>query len=143
MNLIKYLTAVAGLAVAALPAMAADLTVNVEGIRASDGRLYVSLQTREQFMKNDGTYGVMVDAPAAGSAAPVITGIAPGDYAVSVWHDDNANGTFDMGARGPLDGWAMIGGETMGAPPSFDDAKLTIGESNTSATVTMIYGRDE
>ncbi|MGB3722538.1 MAG: DUF2141 domain-containing protein [Pacificimonas sp.] len=125
----------------AMVAQAASLTVNIEKVRAGSGPVYVSLQTEDQFMKNDGKYGVIVETPGTGSISPVIEGIAPGTYAISVWHDDNGNGQFDMGARGPLDGWAMIGGETMTAAPAFAEASLTIGEADARADVTMIYGR--
>ncbi|MBV7255647.1 DUF2141 domain-containing protein [Pacificimonas sp. WHA3] len=125
-----------------LPSGAADLTVNIDGVRDAPGKLYVSLQTQSQFMKDEGAYGVMIDSPAAGVSSPTVTGIAPGTYAITVWHDDNDNGEFDMGERGPLDGWAMIGGTSMRAEPTFAQTSLTIGEADESVSVVMIYGRE-
>ncbi|MGB7406467.1 MAG: DUF2141 domain-containing protein [Pacificimonas sp.] len=131
----------ASFAMVTLPAAAATLTVDVENVRQADGKLYVSLQTADQFMKNDGTYGTIVEAPAAGTVSVPVSGVAPGTYSISVWHDDDGNGEFDMGERGPLDGWAMLNGETMRAAPTFEATSLVIGESDQSAAVTMIYGR--
>lgn len=123
----------------AAPAHAAGLEVRLDNVRDAGGTLYVSVQTRDEFMRETATAGEIVEAPAAGSHAFSFD-VPPGDYAISVWHDDNANGRFDMGADGmPADGWAMIGGEALRAEPGFDEVKTTVPEAGAAATLTMIY----
>ena len=120
-------------------AAAADLTVTVEGVEARGGTFFVSVQTEAEFMGQSGTDGSVTRAPGAGTLTRTYD-LPPGEYAVTVWHDDDGNGEFDMGPGGmPLDGWAMSG--TMAGMPSFQAAKVTVGEDGAAATMSMTYGR--
>jgi uncharacterized protein (DUF2141 family) len=134
------LTALAGLAVAA-PAYAAPLTVDLEGVRGAGGRLYVSVQTREQFMKDRGVAGSVVTAPQAGVHRFAFE-LPAGEYAVSVWHDDNGNGAFDKGEHHmPLDGWAMTNSAALRGEPTFDQVKTMVGDRPAALRLAMTYGR--
>lgn len=132
------------LAIAALPAAAsaAPVRLDLSGIRAARGDLYVSLQTRAQFMQPTGSYGTIVRKPAAGSRVVTLEGVAPGDYSVSVWHDINANGKWDSDERGiPLDGWAMVNGDALRAKPTFEQVSFAVGEGPKVLKLNMRYGR--
>ena len=134
------LTAVAA-AFAGAPAFAAPLTVDLEGVRASSGRLYVSVQTREQFMKDKGVAGSIMSAPQAGSHRFAYD-LPAGEYAVSVWHDDNGNGRFDKGENHvPLDGWAMTNSAALRGEPTFDQVKTLVGAGPAGLRLAMTYGR--
>jgi uncharacterized protein (DUF2141 family) len=124
--------------IAAASAQAAPMTITVDGIEARGGRLYVGVQTEAQFMKDDGVAGQIVDAPAAGSQTFQFD-LPEGVYSVSIWHDFNGNGQFDMGERGPTDGWAMINGETMRGAPAFADASFSLPASGAARSLTVIY----
>ena len=120
-------------------AAAADLTVTVEGVEARGGTFFVSVQTEDEFMGDSGTDGSMISTPEAGTLTRTYD-LPPGEYAVTVWHDDDGNGAFDMGPNGmPLDGWAMSG--TMNGMPTFETAKVTVGEDGAKTSMTMTYGR--
>ena len=137
---LSYLIA-AGLAAAAAPAAAADLTVELGGVRAAPGKLYVSVQSREQFAKNDGAAGSVLSAPQAG-AHRFSFSVPEGEYAVSVWHDENGNGQFDKDERHmPLDGWAMTNGEALRGEPTFDAVKTRVGTGAATVRLSMIYDR--
>ena len=124
---------------AAASVQAAELSVTVEGVEDRGGQLFVSVQTAAEFMGQSGTDGSVIASPEAG-ATTVSYDLPPGEYAVTVWHDDDANGQFDFGPGGmPLDGWAMSG--TMNGAPSFADAKVVVDEDGASVTMTMTYGR--
>ncbi len=139
MTPMKTLMAAAAALAAAGTAVAAPLTVNLEGIEARGGKLYVSVQTEAQFMKNDGVAGEIVDAPQAGAKSFTFD-LPEGAYSISIWHDFNANGQFDMTEAGPpADGWAMINGETMRAAPTFGEASLTLPAGGTEATLKVLY----
>lgn len=121
-------------------ASGAPLTVNVEGVKARDGAFYVSVQTEEQFMKNAGTAGEIIAQVAEGTFTGTYD-VPPGNYAISIWHDDDGNGAFDSTEDGmPLDGWAMSGGQLAG-PPSFDDVSVEVTEAGAATTLTMSYHR--
>ncbi len=57
MTPIKTLIAAAAAIAAAGAAAAAPLTINVEGIEARGGSLYVGVQTEAQFLQNGGIAG--------------------------------------------------------------------------------------
>ena len=120
-------------------AAAAPLTVTIDGVEDRGGTFYVSVQTEADYMKPTGTDGTVADAPGIGTVAYAYD-VPPGDYAVTVWHDDDGNGQFDYGPDGmPADGWALSGMAANG--PSFEAAKVTVDEDGASVTVSMTYGR--
>ncbi len=139
MTLMKTLMAAAATLATAGMATAAPLTIHVEGIEARGGVLYVGVQTEAQFMQNAGIAGEIVNAPQAGSQTFTYD-LPEGAYAISIWHDFNANGQFDLTEAGPpADGWAMINGEAMRAAPTFGEASLTLPTAGTSTTLKVIY----
>jgi uncharacterized protein (DUF2141 family) len=117
----------------------APLSVTLEGVEARGGKLYVSVQTEEEFMENRGTAGDIVDGPDAGTHDFTFD-LAPGTYAVSVWHDYNGNGQFDMSDAGmPIDGWAMSGTMPAGEP-AFSDTAVVVPAEGKSISLSMSYG---
>lgn len=132
--------ALCALAIAA-PAQASPLNVELDGVRSAGGRLYVSVQTREQFMQDAGAAGSVVTAPAAGSHRFGYD-LPAGEYAVSVWHDDNGNGRFDKDEDFiPLDGWAMTNGSELRGEPTFEQVRIVLDAAPASVRLSMTYGR--
>lgn len=135
-----FLTAIGALAIAA-PAHAGNLIVHLDGVRGTGGTLFVSVQTRAEFMQERGTAGSVLSSPQSG-AHQFSFAVPAGEYAVSVWHDDNGNGRFDKNdSHMPLDGWAMTNSEGLRGEPSFDQARMRIGEAPSSVRLSMAYGR--
>jgi uncharacterized protein (DUF2141 family) len=129
------------LAGAASAGEAAPVTVELDGVRDGGGPLYVSVQTREQFMQDAGTDGTIVQAPRAG-AHRFTYDLPAGQYVVSVWHDDNGNGAFDKDSRHmPLDGWALTNSAALRGEPSFDQVKFATGGQPMTLRLSMTYGR--
>ncbi|MBB4659482.1 DUF2141 domain-containing protein [Parvularcula dongshanensis] len=119
---------------------AAPLSVTLEGVEARGGTVYVSVQTEDQFMGEASIASEEIPSPRAG-AHVVSFDLPQGRYAVSVWHDDDANGSFDMGPGGmPLDGWAISGPPLMGMP-TFEGTAIETGEGGIETTLRMTYGR--
>jgi uncharacterized protein (DUF2141 family) len=142
MNPIFKILAAASMLALPAAAHAGDVEVDLTGVRAG-GTLYVQLQTRDQFMTASRAYGEMVRAPAAGGVSLTLKDVAPGDYAVTVWHDDNANNRFDVDpATGrPADGWATVNAEALRGPPLFDQVKSTVGAEPVTIALPLHYGR--
>jgi uncharacterized protein (DUF2141 family) len=142
MKRIFKMLATAALLTAPAMAEAADVKVDLSGVRAG-GTIYVQLQTRGQFMTVARAYGEIVHAPTAGAVSLILKDVAPGDYAVTVWHDDNGNQTFDVDpASGrPSDGWASLNAEALRGPPAFDQVKSTVGDTPLTLALPMHYGR--
>ncbi|HEX8214938.1 MAG TPA: DUF2141 domain-containing protein [Allosphingosinicella sp.] len=137
---LTFLAPLIGLAIAA-PAYAQTLTVELEGVRSAKGTLYVSVQTREQFMQDKGVAGSVVTGAGAG-AHRFTYDLPAGEYAVSVWHDDNGNGQFDKNERHmPMDGWAMVGSGKLRGEPRFEQVSTAIGKAPATVRLDMTYGR--
>lgn len=125
---------------AATAAQAGDVVVTVSGVQARGGTVLAGLQTREQFMKTDGVNGARAESPRAGVLTLTIKNVAPGDYALGVLHDEDGNGVLKLAANGmPAEGVAMVGGEALRGPPTFDQVKFTVPANGAAVKAAMIY----
>ena len=134
------LAAVAALSLAA-PAMAEDVTVTLTGVQARGGVLLATLQTQGQFMQPAGAYGERIAGPAAGVVRVRFRDVAPGDYALMVLHDEDSDGQMKLNGYMPAEGWAMINGDSLRGPPTFDLVKFTVSASGADISVPMSYPR--
>lgn len=79
------------LGAAAAPARAAIVEVAVTGVTRAVGHVHVDLCTRDTFLKPSCPYEG--SAPATpGETLITIEGVAPGEYAAQVFHDENDSG---------------------------------------------------
>ncbi len=125
----------------ALGASAAEVAITLTGVEARSGPLYVSLQSEDQFMREEAAAGIKINIPATGSPTYTLD-VPAGDYALVVWHDDNGNGQFDRADNGePLDGWAMSHGSELQGFPSFEMVRFEVSETGAAITEAMTYGR--
>ncbi|MDR3132843.1 MAG: DUF2141 domain-containing protein [Prevotellaceae bacterium] len=109
------------------------LTIVVDGMEKTAGALYVAVYDAENFLKKP-VYGTLAKVDRE-EVRVVLDSIAPGEYAVSIFHDENDNGELDKGAFGiPSEptGFSNNAKGTYG-PPKFDACKFSIEED------TMIY----
>lgn len=112
----------------------APLTVILEDIEKDTGDLYISVQTADQYMQDEGVAG-SIETPERGTMSLAYE-VAPGTYAVSIWHDFNGNGRFDYREDGwPLDGFGQSGR----GGRSFDDVKIDVPESGAIVRIGMNY----
>lgn len=138
-------SAVTALALCAggLSAHAADmgrLTVVIENAQAGQGPLYVSVQSRDNYMKWDGESGSIYEDITGGTLVYTYDDLPEGEYAVSVWHDTNNDNSFTMDANFiPQDGWGNSGAGEPKGQPSFDDVKVLVTARGTTANVQMVY----
>ena len=138
----------------ALSAQAADLEIEVRGIKARTGQVHAALFANAEDFAIDLTFRAMVGkdgeikigvftrddrmprAPAGVAAAPAnattvslrMTDITPGTYAVALYHDVNNDGKVDTNFDGkPLEPWGMSNNpQYAGRKLTFDDAKFDL-----------------
>jgi uncharacterized protein (DUF2141 family) len=141
MRPLVFIALVFGLVIPAA-AQAGAVRIELGGVRAG-GTLYVQLQNRAQFLGADRVAGRVIEAPQAGLLGVDLGDVPPGDYAVSVWHDDNGNRQFDLDpATGrPLDGIASVNAEALRGPPTFDQVKVSVPAAGLRVPLTVHYGR--
>ena len=117
---------------------AADLTIQVDDVKAAAGTIMVAVFNSE---------GSFLKAPAKGGGAPatvngttvVIKDLPEGEYAFALYHDANANGKMDKNLLGiPTEDYAFSNNALgkMG-PPSYASAKFALPAAGASLRVTL------
>ena len=130
----------AALPALAQPALAADLTVTVNGIQPLGGTLLVGLQTEAQFLQHDGIAGTKETNPQSGTQVFTLNNVPAGTYSLSVLHDEDNNGTMNSNASGyPLEGWSIVNAASLRGMPTFDVVSFEVAEDGGSISVDMIY----
>lgn len=104
-------------------AHAADMTIDVAGLKNANGKVMVAVfDSADHFLKQPLRTGT-VDAQ-AGTVRMVLTGLPPGDYAISLFHDQNGNGKLDKNLVGmPIEPYGFSN-DAAGAygPPTFQQS---------------------
>jgi uncharacterized protein (DUF2141 family) len=120
-----------------------SIKVVVAGLHSDDGEVYCSL-----FGSADGFPGDSAKAAKTtkskienGNAACTFSSVAPGDYAASVFQDENGNGKLDRNFIGmPKEG---VGASNDAAgkfgPPKFDDARFSYKGGPSALTIHVRY----
>ncbi len=125
------------LTAAVLPAAAADLRIEVGGLRNANGTVYAAVCTEDQFLQPACTY--FGSAPATAGIVTV-TGVPPGTYAVQVVHDENNNQTLDRPGFLPTEGMGFSRDAPMRfGPPQWQDALFALEEPGATVRLNMRY----
>ena len=115
-----------------------SLEITVENIKDIKGSMRVGIYNNEKDFPDKPAEGKVVRV--SGETLTVLfERVQPGDYAISIFHDENNNGELDTNAVGiPKEGFAF-GNNAMGmfGPPSFDKAKITIANENLKHTLRL------
>ena len=123
---------------------AGGIKVEVTGFRNNNGKLGCSLFAGPEGFPRDRTKVFRRSwAPIQGARGECIfSGIPAGDYAVTVFHDENSNGKFDLNWVGyPLEGYGFSNNaKAQFKAPSFDETKFRYdGASVKQISIDMIY----
>lgn len=114
----------------------ASLTINVTNIQPTEGKLQVGLyNSAEKWL--DKTFKGQIIKITKDNYQLEFKDIPQGDYAISIHHDKNGNGKFDMYlGMIPKEGYACSN-DAKGSfgPPKWNDAKFSIIKKNQSVTV--------
>ena len=134
----------AAVAMLAFNVEAATVTVTVQGVKANLGNsLYATLYC--------GASTWLDPAQAAGNAQVAVTAetlvfrfenVASGGCAMSLYHDENGNGTLDI-LKGPMpiptEGLAVSNNAFRFGPPKYKEAEFFVKEPGVSLPVKMKY----
>ena len=119
-------------------AHAATLTLDLQGFRPASGHVFIAVHTRADSFSGKGE---PVAARRVEVTGPKLTltfpDLAPGTYAVSLFHDANGNRKLDTNLIGiPTEGYGFSNNVGARGRPSFDDAKFTLPAEG--ATLTLV-----
>lgn len=118
---------------------AASVTVTFTGIRTPSGAIMAGLYDSEaSFAGGQPLQGVRIDVT-GGDATTVLSGLAPGRYAIKAYHDVDGDGRMGTNPFGlPTEPYAASNnarGE-MG-PPAWADAVFEVTAGGTAQTITI------
>ena len=125
-------------------ALAAELTIDVHGVRSGDGRVYLAVHgpaTRDTFPSGEALIEGLRAPAKAGTMRFVVANLAPGRYALSAFHDENDNGTLDTNLLGiPSEGYGF-GNDASAAfgPPRFEAAAVDVDAAPGVTALTLAY----
>lgn len=127
----------------AQPAQGSVIHVEVVRLRNNSGQVSCSLySSADGFPKEGKKAAAHVVAPISEQKAVCeFPGIAPGIYAVSVFHDENSNGKLDTNFMGiPREG-VGASNDARGhlGPPKFDAAAFQFAGGRLNLTITVNY----
>ena len=119
-----------------IQAQGLKLDVTVSGFENSNGKVKIGLYNSESdFLKTP--YKSLSAAIHSNVATATFTDLPKGEYAISLYHDENGNGLLDKNVFGiPSEDYAASNNAkgSMG-PPKYADAKFTI---NTTSKINII-----
>lgn len=124
---------------AAAPAMASDLVLNLR-TEASGGRIAVAVyRDAESLRRGQGAVKTAMVERTGDTTSTTIRGLAPGRYAVAVFHDTDGNGrlsTWPVGLPKEAYGFSNDARGRFG-PPGFDAAAFDLPTAGTRLTITL------
>jgi len=119
-------------------AQAADLTVDVAGLQSAKGAVMVAVfDSAGHFLKQPLRTAAVAAQP--GQVQLLINDLAPGDYAVSLFQDENGNGKLDKNLVGmPIEPYGFSNdAAASNGPPGFDQARVHVGAAGNTVTVSL------
>jgi uncharacterized protein (DUF2141 family) len=108
-----------------------NLTVNMEGFKNNNGVVRVGLYNSEgTFLK--ATLKKLQSVIKENKAIVTFEGLEKGEYAVSIYQDENLNGTMDKNFIGIPSEDYMASNNTKGfmGPPKYENAKFLISDNS-------------
>ena len=139
----RLLTTATLAGIVAVPVFAADLAIEVRGVRSADGRVYVAVtvRSRRTFPSGDGDVAQFREYARVGVIRLVARDLPPGQYAVNAFHDENGNGELDTNLVGiPAEGYGFANDPVARfGPPDFEAAAVTVDEGSKLAVLTLTY----
>ena len=142
--MIQRLIAASLAGIVAAPVFAAELAVEVRGVRSGDGYLYVAVHASEAkatFPAAAGAVVALQQRAHAGALRFVLHDLPPGRYAVNAFHDENDNGELDANLVGiPSEGYGFANDpDTAFGPPDFEAAAVNVGDTPEAVVMTLRY----
>jgi uncharacterized protein (DUF2141 family) len=123
-------------------APAAQLEVALDGFRNHSGQVRLCLTRDPRFFpdcKGDPS-ALHLTAPVARASGLSFAALPSGDYALSVFHDENGNGRLDTFARIPREGFGFSRNPAIRfGPPRFAEARFQVAGQAVRQNVHINY----
>jgi uncharacterized protein (DUF2141 family) len=120
----------------------ATVTVVIAGLRSTRGNILACLTTKAAAFPDceKDPQSLHLIVPARNGPALVFRHVVPGTYAVSLFHDENANGRMDTKMGIPAEGYGFSrDAAILFGPPKFDAAKVAVGAADLVLPIKVRY----
>lgn len=118
-----------------------SLTVRVENVRDARGALRIALFDAPDRFATRGGASLRARVPARqGVVEAVFPDLAPGTYALTLWHDADGDGELNrlLGAL-PTEGWGASNNPGALTRPTWENARFTVPPGGAEVTVRLNY----
>jgi len=121
-----------------------SIVITIENIKNQKGNIAINIFTAKDGFPSDFKKAYLNRRFSLDSVQNefIIENIPPGEYAVAIMHDENANDKLDKNFfRMPKEGYAVSNNAKPGkfGPPKFEAALFTHGNTDTHLNLTMLY----
>lgn len=108
----------------------ANIKLKVDGILSPKGQLLINVFASESDYLKNPVKSMQIDLAQLEDYSFEINDLPLGEYAISVVHDENANGQLDFGGMGPEEGYGFSNNpNAMYGPAPYTASKFTFSES--------------
>ncbi len=118
------------------------LLVEVKGIRTDNGLVYVTIYDDPKAFETSSTTSYVTYTAKEATGNPVIftfNRLHGGPFALSIFHDENSNGIFDLVDQLPREGWGYSNNVGADSYPCFRDASFSMDDEDSNMTIQMNY----
>jgi uncharacterized protein (DUF2141 family) len=117
------------------------LTVTIEGVRSAEGNLMVALLKADPAAGKATQASAAMVAAKAGAVSITFNGLADGDYAVQMFHDEDRDGKMGTNLFGlPTEGYGFSNrAKATFGPPKFADMKVEVRGADTATAAVLAY----
>jgi uncharacterized protein (DUF2141 family) len=123
-------------------AQAATLTVTVQDVRSENGQVKLALYATEaSFSSFSVELASRILHARPGTLTVTFENLAPGQYAIAAYHDENGNSSFDTNFLGlPKEGYGFSNdAPAVFGPPSFDKAAVSVRDDKSETVFSIVY----
>lgn len=116
--------------------------VRIEGMRSQKGLIRACLTREPRYFPgcDKDAASQKISLPTPEGALLHFRNVPPGDYAVTVLHDENGNGKADMFLRIPKEGVGFSNNPRLIAgPPTFASARFHVGDQPVTESIRLKY----
>ncbi|MCB2014985.1 MAG: DUF2141 domain-containing protein [Sphingobium sp.] len=121
---------------------AGGVDVHFEGLRSDKGMIRICLTRDEHYFPKceDDPLAYKASISASDKTGLHIEGVAPGDYALLVLHDENGNARLDKMLGIPREGVGFSGNpRLLVGPPSFEKVRFRVEHRRVSQDIRLKY----
>jgi uncharacterized protein (DUF2141 family) len=119
------------------------LNIEIEGIANPRGNICFTIFERSEGFPRDGAKALQAECRPISNLPVTLTleGLTAGNYAVAVFHDENADGQLNTNAVGiPQEGFGFSNNPPiLTGAPKFSEATFFVAGQNTTVRITMKY----